>query len=60
MRVEVDISDLEELDYYIDQKCEELEQVLREDPQFTECRVKRQHWGEMESLIHLLFKMLME
>jgi len=45
VRVEVDISDLEELDYYIDQKCEELEQVLREDPQFTECRVKRQHWG---------------
>ncbi|TFG99012.1 hypothetical protein E4H12_04220 [Candidatus Thorarchaeota archaeon] len=45
MRVEVDVSDLNELDYYIDQKCEELEEMLRKDTKFIEYRVKRQHWG---------------
>lgn len=45
MRVEVDVSDLDELDYYIDQKCEELEEVLRKESKFVEHRVKRRHWG---------------
>jgi hypothetical protein len=44
--VEVHISDLNELDYYIDEKCKELEEVLRKDFKFAEYRVKRQHWGE--------------
>jgi len=45
VRVEVDFSDLNELDYYIDERSEELEKVLKESSRFTECRVKRQHWG---------------
>ncbi|NHI90706.1 MAG: hypothetical protein EAX87_14390 [Candidatus Thorarchaeota archaeon] len=45
MRVEVDISDLDELDYYIDEKSEELEKALRDEPKFAGYIVKRQHWG---------------
>ncbi|TFH02370.1 MAG: hypothetical protein E4H14_17710 [Candidatus Thorarchaeota archaeon] len=45
MRVEVDFSDLDELAYYIDQKSEKLEKVLKKDSKCAEYRVKRQHWG---------------
>jgi len=45
VRVEVDVSDLDELDYYIDQKCKDIEKILRYVPKFDGYRVKRQHWG---------------
>ena len=46
MRVEVEVSDLVELIYYIDKKCGQVETVLKEDPKFAECVVKRQHFGD--------------
>ena len=46
MRVEVDVSDLPERTYFIDKRCEELEKVLRKDPKYVECVVKRQHMWE--------------
>lgn len=46
MRVEVEASDLAEGAYFIDKGCEELEAVLRRDPRYSECVVKRQHFGE--------------
>ncbi len=45
MRVEVEFSDLDELDYYIDERSERLEKMLKEDSRYAECRVKRQRWG---------------
>jgi hypothetical protein len=33
------------LDYYIDERSEELEKKLKRESRFAECRVKRQHWG---------------
>lgn len=45
MRVEVDFSDLEEMDYYIDERSKELEKTLKKEARFAECRVKRQRWG---------------
>ncbi|MFW9810752.1 MAG: hypothetical protein ACFFE6_15355 [Candidatus Thorarchaeota archaeon] len=46
MRVEVDVSDLTELTYFIDKKCEEIEKILRRDSKYAEYAVKRQHFGE--------------
>jgi hypothetical protein len=43
VRVEVDFSDLDELDYYIDEKSKELEKALRDEPKFAGYIVKRQH-----------------
>jgi hypothetical protein len=45
VRVEVDFSDLEEMAYYIDERSKDLEVMLKNDSGFSECRVKRQHWG---------------
>jgi len=33
-------------EYFIDKKCKELERTLRENPEFSEYRLKRQHWGK--------------
>ena len=33
-------------EYFIDRKCKELERAMRENPEFSEYRLKRQHWGE--------------
>jgi len=48
MRVEVDVSDLVDGAYFIDEKCEELEAILRKDLKYAECKVKRRHMGEGE------------
>jgi hypothetical protein len=45
MRVEVEISDLPEGAYFIDKGCVEVEAVLRKDPRYEQCVVKRQHFG---------------
>ena len=44
MRGEVDISDLSFGTYYRDDKCEELEESIRNDPKYAECAVKRLYW----------------
>ncbi|MFW9788058.1 MAG: hypothetical protein ACFFE1_10310 [Candidatus Thorarchaeota archaeon] len=46
MRVEVDVSDLTDLAYYIDGKCKHLEELLRSNPKYAEYLVKRQHFGD--------------
>lgn len=46
MRVEVDVSDLIELVYFRDKRCEEIEEVLRKDPKYAECIVKRRHFDK--------------
>ena len=33
-------------EYFTDRKCKELERAMRENPEFSEYRLKRQHWGE--------------
>lgn len=33
-------------EYFTDRKCKELESAMRENPEFSEYRLKRQHWGE--------------
>ncbi|MHA2027230.1 MAG: hypothetical protein ACW98U_15120 [Candidatus Thorarchaeota archaeon] len=33
-------------EYFTDRKCKELEKAMRENPEFSEYRLKRQHWGE--------------
>jgi len=33
-------------EYFTDRKCKELEGAMRENPEFSEYRLKRQHWGE--------------
>lgn len=33
-------------EYFIDEKCRELERALGENPEFSEYRLKRQHWGK--------------
>ena len=45
MRVEVEVSDLVEGVYYIDKKCENLEKIVRRNPVFAKCVVKRQSFG---------------
>lgn len=44
MKVEIDTSELEYGDYYKDEKCKGVERVLRSDPQYAECEVKRARW----------------
>jgi hypothetical protein len=44
VKVEIDISEVEYGDYYKDEKCKEVERVLRSDPQYAECEVKRARW----------------
>jgi hypothetical protein len=46
LRVEVDVSDLTELAYYIDKRCKDLEELLETDAKYAEYMVKRQHFGE--------------
>ena len=46
MTVEVDPSDLEYEMYYRDKKCQELKTILRSNPKYAECRVKRIHWTD--------------
>jgi hypothetical protein len=46
VRVEIDISDVEWGSYYKDEKCKELEKILRSDVQYAECEVKRAHWDD--------------
>lgn len=46
MKVEIDISEVEWGAYYKDEKCKELERVLRSDPQYAACQVKRAHWSD--------------
>lgn len=45
VNVEVNISDLDLYDYYIDERSKKLEKLLRNDTRFGYCRVKREHWG---------------
>jgi hypothetical protein len=33
-------------EYFTDRKCKELEKAMRENPEFSEYRMKRQHWEE--------------
>ncbi|MFX1483882.1 MAG: hypothetical protein ACFFCP_11935 [Promethearchaeota archaeon] len=33
-------------EYFIDEKCRELERALGDNPEFSDYRLKRQHWGE--------------
>jgi hypothetical protein len=33
-------------EYFTDTKCKELERAMREIPEFSEYRLKRQHWGK--------------
>jgi len=46
VKIEVDPSDLEWGTYYIDEKCKELERVLRGDSRYAECEVKRLYSGD--------------
>ncbi|MFW9768845.1 MAG: hypothetical protein ACFFF9_11545 [Candidatus Thorarchaeota archaeon] len=46
LRVEVDVSDLTELAYYIDKRCNDFEKMLEANPKYAEYTVKRQHFGE--------------
>jgi len=46
LRVEIDVSDLTELTYFIDKKCGELQEKVRKNPAFAEYVVKRQHFDE--------------
>ena len=43
---EEDFSGLVYDEYFTDRKCKELERVMRENPDFSDYRLKRQHWGE--------------
>jgi hypothetical protein len=45
MRVEVEVSDLAEGTYFIDERCGAVEAVLRKGQRYGECVVKRQHFG---------------
>jgi hypothetical protein len=45
LRADEDYSNLKSFEYFIDMKCEELERVLRENPDYAEYQVRRQHWG---------------
>ena len=45
MKVEIDVSEVEYGDYYKDEKCKEVERVLRSDPQYAEYEVKRARWA---------------
>lgn len=44
MKVEIDVSEVEYGGYYKDEKCREVEKLLRSDPQYAECEVKRARW----------------
>ena len=46
MNDEEEFSGLAYDEYFIDRKCKELERAMRENPEFSEYRLKRQHWGE--------------
>lgn len=46
MNEEEEFSGLAYDEYFTDRKCKELERALRENPEFSEYRLKRQHWGK--------------
>ncbi|MFW9768849.1 MAG: hypothetical protein ACFFF9_11565 [Candidatus Thorarchaeota archaeon] len=46
MNEEEEFSGLAYDEYFTDRKCKELESAMRENPEFSEYRLKRQHWGE--------------
>jgi hypothetical protein len=46
VKVEIDISEVEWGAFYKDEKCKELERVLRSDPRYSACQVKRAHWSD--------------
>lgn len=46
MNEEEEFSGLAYDEYFTDRKCKELERAMRENAEFGEYRLKRQHWGE--------------
>jgi hypothetical protein len=46
MNEEEEFSGLAHDEYFTDRKCKELERAMRENPEFSKYRLKRQHWGE--------------
>ncbi|MDH4214232.1 MAG: hypothetical protein OEV85_09955 [Candidatus Thorarchaeota archaeon] len=46
MRGETSISDLRANGFYIDEKCDEINEVLRKNPEYAEYEVRRQHIGD--------------
>jgi hypothetical protein len=46
MKVEIDISEVEWGAFYKDEKCKELEKILRCNPRYAACQVKRGHWND--------------
>ncbi len=46
MKVEIDVSEVEWGTWYKDEKCKEVERVLRSDPRYAECEVGRTRWEE--------------
>ena len=46
MKVEIDVSEVEWGTWYKDEKCKEVERVLRNDPQYAEYEVRRTRWED--------------
>lgn len=46
MKVEIDVSEVECGTWYKDEKCKEVERVLRSDPRYAECEVRRTRWED--------------
>lgn len=44
----MDASDLIDGVYFIDERCEELEEIFRKDPKYEDCKVRHQHIGDGE------------
>ena len=41
----MDTSDLDDFEYYKDKRCDEIRELLGENPEYAEYQVVRQHWG---------------
>ena len=49
VKVEIDASEVEYGLYYKDEKCKELEKILRNDSKYAECEVNRVQWGDVNT-----------
>jgi len=49
VKVEIDVSEVENGMYYRDESCKELEKILKTDPIYTECEVRRVQWGDVNT-----------
>ena len=46
MKIEIDVSEVEWGTWYKDEKCKEVERVLRSDHRYAECEIRRTRWED--------------